>query len=104
MRGTGRVFWLLICALFFEAATFAVTSPVSLVNVPADGGYVIDDDDDAPDVTAPVARISFIRGEGKIKRADSADWENATLNLPVVEGDEIATDADSRIEIQFDNF
>ena len=104
MRGTGRVFWLLICALFFETATFAVTTPASLVNVPADSGYVIDDDDDAPDVTAPVARISFIRGEAKIKRADSADWENATLNLPIVEGDEIATDPDSRIEIQFDTF
>lgn len=61
-------------------------------------------DDEVPDVTDRVGRMSFLRGEVKIKRADSDDWEQATLNLPVVEGDEITTSANSRVEIQFDNY
>ena len=60
-----------------------------------------DTDDYTPDVTARVARISLLRGEAQIRHADSRDWERAAQNLPIVEGDEIATDADSRLEIQF---
>ncbi|HEX8737038.1 MAG TPA: DUF6600 domain-containing protein [Pyrinomonadaceae bacterium] len=59
-------------------------------------------DDYIPDVTARVARISFLRGDAQIRRAGSDDWERASLNLPVVEGDQIATEANSRLEIQFD--
>jgi hypothetical protein len=87
-------------------AGFAVfgAPPATTVNLPVEGGYVVDDDDDTPDVTARVARVSFIRGEAKIKRADATDWEKVTLNLPVVEGDEIASEEGARVEIQFDNF
>jgi hypothetical protein len=60
------------------------------------------EDDEIPEVTAKVARISFIRGEAQIKRVDSKDWEKAVQNLPLVEGDQIATDSNSRLEIQFD--
>lgn len=59
-------------------------------------------DDYIPEVTARVARISFLRGDVQIKRADSDDWERAALNLPIVEGDQIATELNARIEIQFD--
>ena len=60
-------------------------------------------DDYTPEVTARVARISLIRGEVQIRRGgDKQDWERAALNLPLVEGDEITTDKDARIEIQFD--
>ncbi len=59
-------------------------------------------DEDSPEVKARVARISFIRGDVQIKRSGERDWENATLNLPLVEGDEIATTINARIEIQFD--
>ena len=65
----------------------------------------IDDDsfdDSKPDVTAKVARISFLSGDVQIRRTGTEDWERATLNLPIVEGDEIATDSNSRVEIQFD--
>lgn len=55
-----------------------------------------------PPVTDRVARISFIRGDVQVKRSVSDIWEKAVLNLPVVEGDEIATGEDSRIEIQFE--
>ena len=60
-----------------------------------------DVDDYTPDVTARVARISFLRGEAQIRHSGNQDWERVTNNLPIVEGDEIATDANSRLEIQF---
>ena len=45
--------------------------------------------------------MSFVEGSSKLRRADSKDWEAVTLNLPLVEGDEIATDKGGRVEIQF---
>lgn len=60
-------------------------------------------DDYTPEVTARVARISYLSGDVKIKRADSDEWERASKNLPVVEGDELATERDSRLEIQFNS-
>ena len=61
-------------------------------------------DDYTPEVTARVARISFISGDVQIRRADSQDWERAAQNLPIVEGDEIATDSNARLEIQFNSY
>ncbi|HEY0725207.1 MAG TPA: DUF6600 domain-containing protein, partial [Pyrinomonadaceae bacterium] len=64
-----------------------------------------DDDDDADDdydVKARVARISLIGGEVNLKRNGNQDWETARLNYPLVEGDTVATDKDSRLEIQID--
>jgi len=75
---------------------------VSTINLPDGEGSQTVVDDSVPEVTARVARISFLTGNAKIKRIDSEEWENVTLNLPVVEGDEIATDTASRVEIQFD--
>ena len=73
------------------------------MNLPDLRNYtVVDDDEDSPEVKDRVARISFIRGDVRIRRADQDEWEKGTLNLPVVEGDEIATDGNARIEIQFD--
>ena len=60
-------------------------------------------DDYTPEVTARVARIGFLRGEAQIRRADSQDWERATQNLPIVEGDQLATTSGSRLEIQFNS-
>ncbi|MDQ6785725.1 MAG: FecR domain-containing protein [Acidobacteriota bacterium] len=60
-------------------------------------------DDYVPEVTARVARISFARGDVQIRRIGSRDWERAALNLPIVEGDEITTGGNSRLEIQFDS-
>lgn len=58
-------------------------------------------DDSVPEVTERVARISFIRGDVQVRRDGSQDWENAELNLPIVEGDEIAVEAEALLEIQF---
>src|SRR6185295_18003147 len=64
-----------------------------------------DDDDDADDdydVKARVVRISLIGGEVSLKRNGNQDWETLRLNYPLVEGDTVATDNDSRLEIQID--
>lgn len=70
-----------------------------LTLVPHAEGYEVDDT--VPEVTDRVARISFIRGDVQIRRDGTDDWEKADLNLPIVEGDEISTDANGRLEIQF---
>src|SRR5689334_1595341 len=61
-----------------------------------------DDDPDDYDVKDRVVRISLITGEASLKRKGNQDWETARLNYPLVEGDTIATDKDSRMEIQID--
>lgn len=58
-------------------------------------------DDDIPEINDRVARVTYVRGNVQIRRADSEDWERVVTNLPIVEGDEIITDDDSRFEIQF---
>src|SRR5688572_8350646 len=63
----------------------------------------VEADDYIPDVTDRVARISYVHGDVQVRRADSQDWEVAVLNLPLVEGDEIATDGNGRVEIQFNS-
>ncbi len=61
-----------------------------------------DDEADEYDVKARVVRISLISGDVSLKRKDNTDWERARLNFPLVEGDTLSTDRESRLEIQFD--
>src|SRR5258705_1493825 len=61
-----------------------------------------DDDADDYDVKARVVRISLISGDVNLKRTGNTDWERAKLNLPLVEGDTVSTDRQSRLEIQID--
>ena len=91
--------------LFAGLSAFSLT-PAQTVNLPADPrAYSLDDDgEDEPEVTARVGRVSFLTGEARIKRVGSDDWEKVTLNLPIIEGDEIATDRGARLEIQFDKY
>lgn len=86
--------------LLGSTSMLAVSSPQTL-NLPDAANYSFDDEDE-PEVKARVARISFLSGEAKIKRNGVDEWERAVLNLPLVEGDEIATDLGTRLEIQFD--
>ena len=90
MRKAENILW----AIFFLLPLFILNSGNALANP-------IDDEDETPEITARVARISFLRGDAKIKHAGDRDWERATQNLPIVEGDEISTDAGARLEIQF---
>jgi len=63
----------------------------------------VDDDEDVPDVTARVARLSYFDGDVQVRRAGHDDWEKAVGNLPIVEGNEITTGANARAEIEFDS-
>ena len=64
-----------------------------------------DDDDEADDyeVKARVVRLSLLDGEVNLKHNDNKDWEAAKLNYPLVEGDTVATGANSNLEIQVDS-
>ncbi len=63
---------------------------------------VLGNDDVIPDVTDRVARISSVDGVVQIRRADTDEWEQVVLNLPIVEGDEIVAEESGKFEIQFD--
>jgi len=59
-----------------------------------------DQDEDGP--ALGVARVSLINGDVTARRGDSGDWIEAEVNLPLVEGDSIATGRASRAEVQLD--
>jgi hypothetical protein len=106
MRYLDKILWIGVLAVLFGASvTIFGATGAQTINLPAAGASaVVDDDDEEPDVKARVARISLIRGDVKIKRIDNDQWEKAGLNLPLVEGDEIATGGDGRVELQFNNY
>src|SRR5262245_949545 len=56
----------------------------------------------ADDPIIHVARVSLIEGEVNYQRANDSkdDWFDATLNLPLDEGDQLYSGADGRAEIQ----
>lgn len=108
MRKTFKVLWSAVFVMMLVAGSvtlvFGTKSPARTINLPDDGTNTVDDDADVPDATARVARISFIRGDVQILRGGETDWEKATLNLPIVEGDQLVTSGGARLEIQFNNF
>jgi hypothetical protein len=61
-----------------------------------------DDNDEADEITARVMRISLLSGDVNVRQSDSKEWEKATLNLALVEGDTLQTEHDARLEIQVD--
>ena len=61
-----------------------------------------DEEGEDYDVKARVMRVSLLAGEVKLRRHDSADWERAELNRPVIEGDTLTTANEARLEIQVD--
>ncbi|MBX3244494.1 MAG: hypothetical protein KF685_08565 [Acidobacteria bacterium] len=84
---------------FRKIRTIPVILSAVLFAAGAAFGYSYEDDD-IPDVTDRVARISDLTGDVQIKRSDSDEWEKAVMNLPIVEGDEIAAGPGARYEIQ----
>lgn len=87
-RKTSLILWAALLTLF------------SIPNIARAGDD--DDADDDYDVKARVVRISLIGGEVNLKREGNQDWESLRLNYPLVEGDTVATENDSRLEIQID--
>ena len=108
MRNAGKLLLLAVFVMTFVLGSvvfvFGAGRTAKTINLPDVGINTDEDDVDVPDATSRVARISFIRGDVQIRRIGSTDWEKATLNLPIVEGDELATGAGARLEIQFNNF
>ncbi|MBA3239695.1 MAG: FecR domain-containing protein [Acidobacteria bacterium] len=51
---------------------------------------------------ARVMRVTLLRGEVSLRRDGNVEWETAKINLPLVEGDMLATGRDSHMEIQVD--
>ena len=49
-----------------------------------------------------VARVSLTNGDVTARRGDSGDWTEGHVNMPLVEGDRLATGRASRAEIQLD--
>lgn len=92
------------CLSVLLAVSGVFASSALTLNLPDPEANNVVVDEEIPEVTARVSRISFIRGDVQIRRLDSREWERATLNLPIVEGDEITTSADARIEIQFNTY
>ncbi|MEO6656094.1 MAG: DUF6600 domain-containing protein [Pyrinomonadaceae bacterium] len=105
MGTTGKVLWSAVFALILlmgNSIFVCAGARARTLNLPEAGSNNAIPDDEVPEVTARVARISFLNGEAKIRRSGGGEWEKVTLNLPVVEGDEIATETNARVEIQFD--
>jgi FecR protein len=69
---------------------------------PSPAATAFDEEDADYEETARVVRVSMLSGDVSLRRAGSKNWEKATLNLPLVEGDRLATGADARLEIQID--
>ncbi|HJR07504.1 MAG TPA: DUF6600 domain-containing protein [Pyrinomonadaceae bacterium] len=84
--------------------TFALLllSILTAASAPALAATTFDEEDDSYEETARVVRVSMISGDVSLRRAGSDKWEKASLNLPLVEGDRLATGADARLEIQID--
>lgn len=102
MHTATKLFWAAVLTVLAGIPALAAGSPAQTLNLPANAANYTLDDDEEPEVKARVARISFLSGEAKIRRSGVEEWEKATLNLPLVEGDELTTDRDTRLEIQFD--
>ena len=92
------LFTLLLAATPNNFAAAAITAPAAEASAPFDE----ETDDAGYEETARVVRVSMIGGDVSVRRAGSKEWEKAALNLPLVEGDRLATGARSRVEIQID--
>jgi hypothetical protein len=57
------------------------------------------DDDQGPDPPTRVARLNFSEGSVSFRPAGEDDWVSGVPNRPLVSGDDLWTDADSRAEV-----
>ncbi len=56
-------------------------------------------DANAPDPPSPVARLNFVEGTVSFQPGGENDWVTAVLNRPLVTGDNLWADEDSRAEL-----
>lgn len=55
------------------------------------------------DSQARVVRLSFVEGTVGVLASGSSEWAEASINTPIEEGYEVATQKDSFAEVQFEN-
>src|SRR5215469_2689938 len=108
-------------AKWFAVLWFAVTMTLAAVaqdegsstpppdsngpNVDLRSGQGSQENGDSQSNAAPesnAARVSLIQGDVSMQRADTGEWASATINTPLLRGDELATGEKSRAEIQLD--
>ena len=77
-------------ALLFAGALFALGAVAQ--PAPNDGDQV--------DPPSRVARLAFIRGTVSFVPAGENDWVEAQLNRPLITGDKLWTDHNSRAELE----
>src|SRR5215472_13555477 len=108
-------------AKWFAVLWFAVTMTLSAVaqdvgsstpppdsnggNIDLQSGPGSQENGDSQSNAAPesnAARVSLIHGDVSMQRADTGEWSAATINTPLLRGDQLATGEKSRAEIQLD--
>jgi hypothetical protein len=60
-------------------------------------------DDDQPASHARIVRLSYVEGQVQVSRTQGGGYQNATMNVPLVQGDQVRTGNDGWVEIQFEN-
>src|SRR5579864_2386134 len=60
-------------------------------------------DDDQAVSHARIVRLSYVEGQVQVSRQQGGGYQNATMNIPLVQGDQIRTGDDGWAEIQFEN-
>jgi hypothetical protein len=58
--------------------------------------------EDAPDAAPAVARVSVVHGTVSTMHGDAGQWVAATVNSPLMAGDNLTTGASSNAEVQLD--
>ena len=96
-----------IRTLVYRGAIGKIATLLALVALVTFGfaGVAAADDEEYSRESGPqtdVARVSLIHGDVSMQRGDSGDWTTATLNTPLVRGDQVATGERSRAEVQLD--
>lgn len=81
-------------ALMFLLASFAIALQVSTI-AKAQDEY----DDQSQDPPGRVARLNYSQGSVSFRPAGEDDWVTAVPNRPIVTGDDLWTDNDSRAEV-----
>ncbi|HEY6249817.1 MAG TPA: DUF6600 domain-containing protein [Candidatus Angelobacter sp.] len=60
-------------------------------------------DDDEPGSHVRIVRLSYVEGKVQIAHQQGSGFENATMNMPLVQGDQVRTADDGWVEIQLEN-
>ncbi|HEY6348687.1 MAG TPA: DUF6600 domain-containing protein [Candidatus Angelobacter sp.] len=59
--------------------------------------------DDDPGSHVRIVRLSYVEGQVQIAHQQASGFENATMNMPLVQGDQVRTGDDGWVEIQLEN-